>query len=226
MNTEKQVLKAYVVPFALFMLGIVLVSLVKMTGGASIFVTRPEFWVYPLQTIVCGAALVFFWKYYTFDFSRGILFGVVAGLLSLALWVSPQWVFGALPRTAGFNPGEFAGDPLLYWLTITARFARLVIVVPLLEEIFWRGFLLRYLVNDKFQTVRFGDYSLFSFSVVAVLFGLEHSGQDIIPGILTGVIYNVVAIRTRSLGACVIAHAVTNLGLGIYIMATKQWGFW
>jgi uncharacterized protein len=59
-----------------------------------------------------------------------------------------------------------------------------------------------------------------------VMFGLAHWGADFIPAILTGVIYNYVAVKTKSLTACVVAHAVTNLGLGIYIMQTKQWGFW
>ncbi|MEO6053323.1 MAG: CAAX prenyl protease-related protein, partial [Chthoniobacterales bacterium] len=222
------VFRAYVLPFVLFLGALFLLSVVRMLVPKSdlLFLAHPEFWVFPLQTLVCGAALVVFWKYYTFDFQRGVVLGILAGLLSLAIWISPQWLLGVAPRVDGFNPTTLAQDPTLYWLTIIARFARLVIVVPLLEEIFWRGFLMRYLIREKFMEVPFGEYRLFSFAAVAVLFGFEHYGPDIIPGILTGVIYNAVAVRTRSLGACVIAHAVTNLGLGIYIMATKQWGFW
>jgi membrane protease YdiL (CAAX protease family) len=44
--------------------------------------------------------------------------------------------------------------------------------------------------------------------------------------LLTGILFNFVMVRTKSLAVCVIAHAVTNLGLGVFIMCTRQWGFW
>jgi len=225
-NTTRHSTAAYVLPFVLFLGGLLLVPLVKKIGGESLVFSRPEFWIYPLQTLVCGAVLIAFRKYYSFDFSRGIFWAAAAGLFSLAIWISPQWLFGAPPRMTGFNPELLRPDAWIYRLTVAARFLRLVIVVPFMEEIFWRGFLMRFLIRERFEEVPFGEYRLFSFSVTALLFGLEHSGPDLIPGILTGVIYNALAVRTRSLGACVLAHAVTNLGLGIYIMETKQWGFW
>jgi len=99
-------------------------------------------------------------------------------------------------------------------------------VVPLIEEIFWRGFLQRYLVNEKFTSVKFGTYTHLSFFGVAGAFMLVHSPSDWPAAIATGVLFGWVAVKTKSLLACVIAHAITNLGLGIYIVTTKQWGFW
>jgi CAAX prenyl protease-like protein len=61
---------------------------------------------------------------------------------------------------------------------------------------------------------------------VVILFAFVHSFEDFFGAIVAGVIYNLVALTTRSLGACVVAHAVTNLLLGIYVLQTKQWGFW
>ena len=55
---------------------------------------------------------------------------------------------------------------------------------------------------------------------------LEHGTVDYVPALITGVLFNAVAVWTKSLWACVLAHAVTNLGLGLYVMATRQWGFW
>jgi hypothetical protein len=219
---------AYVVPFVLFMGGLALVSAVRSLGGDSenIFLKKPEYWVYPLQTLVCAAALVFFWRQYDFGARGGVLFGIGAGVLALALWLSPQVVFGFPPRTEGFDPSFFEGDPVLYWLTVIARFARLVIVVPLIEEIFWRGFLMRYLIREDFDKVAFGTFRPLSFFGVAGLFMFVHGMADWPAAFLTGVIFNFVAVRTKSLAACVIAHAVTNLALGLYIMATRQWGFW
>jgi CAAX prenyl protease-like protein len=140
--------------------------------------------------------------------------------------VSPQVFLGQPRRWEGFNPEIFAGDPALYWSTVLARFLRLVIVVPLVEEIFWRGFLQRYLIDERFQTVPFGKYTHLSFFGVAIAFTLIHSMPDWPAAFITGILYGWLAVRTKSLLAPVVAHAVTNLALGCYIMTTKQWGFW
>src|SRR6202030_3615984 len=102
------------------------------------------------------------------------------------------------------------------------RFLRLVLVVPLLEEIFWRGFLLRYLINEKFTGVRMGAFSWLSFAVVTLGFGFTHSQADWLAALVTGALYNFVAYRTKSLASCVAAHAITNLLLGIWIVGTRQ----
>ena len=226
---EKRALAAYAAPFVVFMLGLALVSVVQSFApaeNAPLWLAEPKYWVFPLQAIVCGVLLVWFWKYYDWGKKWHTVLGIAAGLVVLVLWISPQGIFGAAPRTDGFNPDTFAGNPSLWWSTVALRFLRLVIIVPLLEEIFWRGFLMRYLIKEDFTKVPFGEFSPIAFSVVTLMFGLAHWGPDFLPAIITCVIYNFVAVKTKSLACCVIAHAVTNLGLGIYIMQTKQWGFW
>jgi len=226
---EKRTLIAYIAPFVVFMLGLALVSAVQSFAPAEsalLWLAEPKYWVYPLQTLVCGALLLWFWKYYEWSKKWHIVTGLAVGLFVLALWVSPQWLFGAAPRTDGFNPDTFADNPAMWWSAVALRFLRLVIVVPLLEEIFWRGFLMRYLIKEDFTKVPFGEFSWFAFGVVTVMFGLAHWGPDLVAALVTCAIYNLVAVKTKSLACCVIAHAVTNLGLGIYIMTTKQWGFW
>ena len=226
---DSRALWAYVLPFAVFMGGLALISLVQSFApaeNAPLWLAEPKYWVFPLQTVFCGALLVWFWKTYEWGAKWHVITAVLTGLVVLALWISPQWLLGAEQRTDGFNPGLFAGSATLYWGTLILRFVRLVIVVPLLEEIFWRGFLLRYLIKEDFTKVSFGTFSWFSFGVVTVMFGLAHFGPDFIPALLTGAIYNLLAVKTRSLACCVLAHAVTNLGHGLYIMQTGQWGFW
>lgn len=211
------------------MAGLALVSAVGFFApeqGAPLWLADPKYWVYPLQTLVCGALLLWFWKAYDWGSKWHVVAAIAIGVIVLAIWVSPQWILGASPRTDGFNPDTFVDSPALWWGSVILRFVRLVIVVPFLEEIFWRGFLLRYLVKEDFTAVTFGTFSTFSFGTVTLMFGLAHWGADFIPAILTGAIYNYLAIRTKSLASCIIAHAVTNLGLGIYIMQTRQWGFW
>jgi CAAX prenyl protease-like protein len=141
------------------------------------------------------------------------------------VWILPQEVFHFAPRVDGFEPHFFGAGPS-HAISVALRFVRLVIIVPLLEEIFWRGFLLRYLISQDFTRVPFGAFSWKSFAIVTVGFCLEHSYEDYPGAIVAGALYNLVAYQTRSLSSCVVAHAVTNLLLGIYIMRTGQWGFW
>ena len=227
-SDPRRALAAHVVPFAIFMAGIALRDLVGRFAGGSggLLWQHPEYWIYPLQTFACGLSLVYFWGEYHFGGRGRWLLAAAVGLVVLGIWVSPQAVFGWGPRLEGFDPTVFSGSPLLYGLALTARFARLVVVVPMVEEIFWRGFLMRYLVRENFQEVAFGTFRPASFFCVAGLFMFGHAMADWPAAFMAGLIYNDLAVWTRSLSACVIAHAATNLGLGIYILSTRQWGFW
>ena len=218
-------LLAYVLPMAAFVGALVLVGLCKKLGSSA-WMQSPEYWLYPVQTFVCGALLIWFRKEYDFHRLAGLLLTLAIAVLVFVLWISPQAFLGYGARTEGFNPDVFAQQPSAYWSTVILRFLRLVIVVPLVEEIFWRGFLLRYFINEKFETVPFGAFSWLSFGVVTAAFTLAHSPADWVAAAITGALYNVVAYRTKSLTSCILAHAVTNLLLGLWIMQTRQWGFW
>lgn len=190
------------------------------------WLSYPAYWTYPVQTLVCGALLWWFWSDYQLGRPAKVWFALLIGVGVFVLWIAPQQFFGLEPRRVGFDPDIFAAQPGLYWGTVALRFLRLVIVVPLIEEIFWRGFLLRYLINERFTTVAMGTFSWLSFVVVTVAFGFAHSRDDWAAALVCGALYNLVAYRTGSLASCVVAHATTNLLLGIWIMQTRQWGFW
>lgn len=213
-------------PFFVFMGGLMLVSLVKNPAAGALWVRSPEYWVYPLQTVLCAVLLVFYWEQYDFRKRGGTMLALAAGVVVLGLWIAPQAFLGAGSRVEGFDPTVFGEGSTLYWMSVLARFARLVIVVPLVEEIFWRGFLMRYLMREDFTSLPLGAFQWKSFAIVAICFMLVHGMADWPAALLCGVIYNFVAVRTGSLSACVLAHGVTNLGLGLYIMTTRQWGFW
>ncbi len=218
-------LLAYLLPMGVFM-GLLALAPALKTLGDAFWLRSPEYWLYPLQTLLCAGLLIWFWRQYDFHRLRGVIFTLAVAIAVFVLWISPQAFFGVAPRTEGFDPSTFAGQPAAYWSTVLLRFLRLVIVVPLVEEIFWRGFLLRYFINDKFDEVPFGTFSWLSFAVVTIGFTFAHSSADWPAAAATGVLYNLVAYRTKSLVSCVIAHAVTNLLLGLWIMNTRQWGFW
>jgi len=219
-------LVAYTAPLLAFVALLGLNTALKKIDR-SIWLSSAEHWIYPTQTILCGGLLIWFRREYEFHRLRHVAFALLIGIIVFLLWISPQTFFGFAPRTIGFNPASIFGDQSpLYWPTIILRFLRLVIVVPFVEEIFWRGFFLRYLIDEKFERVPFGTFSWLSFSIVTFGFAFSHSAADWPVALVTGTIYNAVAYRTKNLSSCILTHAVTNLLLGLWIMKTKQWGFW
>lgn len=222
---DRRKLAAYAGPMILFLLLFAPVSLLPKTGN-SFWLRSPEFWVYPAQTFLCAGMLLWFRREYEWHRLHGIIFTLVVALLVFVLWISPQAFMAFAPRTDGFNPDLLTAGSAGYGWTLGLRFLRLVVVVPFVEEIFWRGFLLRYLIAEDFANVPFGKFSWLSFSAVVLGFTLAHRSPDWPAAFVTGILYNLIAYRTRSLTSCILAHAVTNLCLGLWIMQTKQWGFW
>jgi CAAX prenyl protease-like protein len=223
---NRRKIAVYTAPMALFIALLALNSLLEKIDHTPWF-SASKYWLYPLQTVLCGSLVLWFRREYDWSSPRRTGFAVLVAVIVFLAWISPQTFFGFAPRTVGFDPlSYFGNEAFLYWATIIFRFVRLVVVVPLIEEIFWRGFLLRYLIAEDFDRVSFGAFSWFSFLAVTVLFTFSHSKADWPAALLTGVLYNLVAYRTKSLTSCVLAHAVTNLLLGLWIMKTQQWGFW
>lgn len=228
MTERSPSLRAFVLPFATFALFLGFADLFRslFKHRDSVLFAAPEHWIYPVQTIVCGFLLWRFWSCYGLRKPEKIGLDLFVAILVLALWISPQAFLGFPRRDDGFNPSLFENNPALFCAVVAMRFVRLVVVVPLAEEIFWRGFLLRYIVHDDFKKVPLGQFSWLSFGVVTVAFAAAHRPADWPAALATSALYNLILYRTRSLSSCVLAHAITNLGLGVYVMLTRQWGFW
>lgn len=210
-------LAAYLAPFAAYMILLILADFLGVSA---------KYWVFPLQTVVCGGLIIIFWGKYRFSPPVNWGFTLFIAILVLLVWISPQILLAMPGRFDGFNPEVFPVNSPIYYASLGMRFLRLVVVVPFMEEIFWRGFLLRYLVKEDFDKVPVGTFKWSAFVIVTLGFCFEHSRADWAVALVAGVCYNLVAFRTRSLASCVLAHAVTNLGLGLYVMRTGQWGFW
>jgi len=225
MQSHRRQLLAHVLPMVLFL---ALLGLCQfLTARGQIFFRRhAEFWIYPAQTILCGALLLSFRHCYQFHRLKKVAFTLFVAVAVFGIWIAPQYFLNFAPRTVGFDPTLLESNSATYWSTILFRFLRLVVVVPLVEEVFWRGFLLRFVIDEHFERVPFGKFNWLSFAVVTVAFTFSHSRPDWPAAFITGALYNVVAYRTQSLASCVLAHAVTNLLLGLWIMQTRQWGFW
>ncbi|MBI5684958.1 MAG: CAAX prenyl protease-related protein [Verrucomicrobia bacterium] len=220
MADQKQVrhpAAAYVAPFVVYLVFL----MAEQAGVASVFV------LYPIKTLAVAAVLVWGWRRVRDDLRerRGLLFGTLVGIAALGIWVAPELL--RLTHTdftvGGFNPTALAAPHST--LAILFRVAGAVLVVPVMEELFWRGWMIRWLVKPDFRSVPLGTFSWESFGVTVLLFGIEHNTLWHV-GMITGVLYNWILYRTKSLWACILAHAVTNLLLAIYILATGKWGYW
>jgi len=209
----------YVLPFALFLL---------FTEPARFFPSLVPL-LYIAKTILVGGLLWYWRARYKEDFSVRLspgdwLTALACGLLVLVIWIAPEHYFYKLGGGTGFDPYALADSQGGAIGLIAIRLIGASLVVPVMEELFWRSFLMRYLVNPDFRIVPVGTFSWFSFLGVAVLFGLEH--HRIIVGIIAGLIYGLLLIWQKNLKGVIVAHAVTNLGLGIYVVATGNWLFW
>lgn len=219
---------AYLAPFCVFLAFLFLDGAVKKFGDgyAHWALAQPKYWIFPLQTFVCAALLWKLRRRFELRPFTGFGFATFIGLLALAVWISPQELFAADKRTDGFEPHFFAASGWPYWANLTPRLLRMIVIVPFVEEIFWRGFLLRFLVREEFAEVPFGTFTWRSFLISIVGFCAIHNPPDWPAAAVTGALFNLVAYRTRSLAACVLTHAVTNFALALYILRTGQWGFW
>lgn len=217
-------------PFAVFMAFIGLDEIIRFLAAHS-QITLGEtalYKFYPLKTLVVAYLLYRYRKQYTelrFKDLANLPVTLVScgiGLLVFVLWIRMDWTLAAsVPQ--GFNPWILPGRANQI-VMLLFRIAGAVLVVPLMEELFWRSFLIRYIIDQDFEKIQLGRFTWGSFILTVLLFGLEHN--YILAGIMAGIIYNLILYRTRSLTHCVLSHAVTNLALAIYVVTTGQWRFW
>lgn len=152
-------------------------------------------------------------------------------LLGLAM-VVPWIVLSALQRDAGWVPGaggRAAFDPFAHfgsgaavWAYLAVRGLGLVAVVPVIEELFLRGFLMRYVVREDFWTVPFGTLTAAAAGACAAYAVLSHPGEAV-AALGWFVVVSGIAASTRRPIDCILAHAATNLALGAYVLASGSW---
>ncbi len=169
------------------------------------------------------------WKISPLAFVVGLAGGVVWVLLSslhIEWWVLEQlgrgqWIDGI--RRPELDP--FAEDTgLAKWLLATRLFG-LVLVVPLAEELFLRGFLLRFFTDEKWWQLPVGALSRTAM-FAGTAYGILAHPSEVIAAALWFSAVTWLSIRTKSFGACVVAHALTNLVLGVYVLTFQDWTLW
>ncbi len=188
------------------------------------------FWLYTFKAILVTVLLLQGWKTWKQDVrpdGKMFALGTVIGLAAFAIWIlvdplTPHFKF--LGSRVEYNPFHEIHDPTVRTLFLLVRFYGLVLLVPLMEELFWRSFLLRYITEPEFEKLPLGTFSWGAFAMVAAGFGLIH--PEWLVAVLFAAMMGLLLRQTRSLFACIVAHAVTNLALGLFVLLTHNWKYW
>jgi len=214
-----------IIPFAAFMAVLALRGMAPADGSWG-FDTR---WLYGLNLVVVGGLLAFWWREYgelsrqNWPSPQEALLAAGAGLGVFGLWIvlTAPWMQIGTP-TAGFVPVDAQGRP--EWPLIAVRWLGASLLVPVMEELFWRSFVMRWIQQPIFEGVAPQQVGLKAIALSTFVFMLVHTLW--LGAIIAGLVYALLYRRSGRLWSAVIAHAVTNGALGIYVVASGRWEFW
>lgn len=212
---------ARVAPFFIFL---IITAAGGMMGGDW------KFWLYAVKVVV-GAWMIFEMRAFVKEMRWAFSWeAVVVGILIFAIWVG---IDPYVPRNTLFfddtkdsvwNPFERFGDgSAMAWALIVIRIIGMTLVVPPLEEVFYRSFAYRYSVRTDFEAMPLNRFHPTSFIVISLVFGLVHFQW--LAGIICGMAYQALVLRKNRLGDAMTAHAITNFLLGVYVV-WKQGEAW
>lgn len=225
---KREALLAHVVPFAAWL---VLMQVLPATA-----------WAYSLRSVVCLGLFAWYrpWRWYDLPAVRHIPVGLAVGALVFVIWVLPesawmgQWPsiqnlylkIGTMPPWKVLEPLAISpyAPEICGWPLVIARLAGSALVITVIEEVFWRGFLYRWLIARDFRQQSLAKLDWVILLTVSALFGLEHTRWLV--GVAAGLAYGLLAVKTGNLWSAVVAHVTTNLLLGIYVLATASYAFW
>lgn len=219
-------ISARVAPFATFVILTFCQGYLGETG---------RYWVYLAKTLL-GAWMLWLVRPFVQEMRWRISWeALLVGVAVFVLWVGlDDWLIrlgfaNSYPKPklsgAAWNPGAHFGEGAApAWFFIIVRIAGSTLVVPALEEVFFRSFLYRYVMKVDFLAVPLGVFAWTPFVVVSLLFGFEH--REWLAGILCGFAYQGLVCWKKRIGDAMTAHAITNLLLGIWVVWRGAWQFW
>lgn len=152
---------------------------------------------------------------------RTWVIAIVAGVGVFIAWINLTAEWMVMGESVGFDPRD---EEEIDWLLVATRLIGAALVVPVMEELFWRSFLMRWLHHPNFLAVNPSCIGLRAFCITAIMFAIAHSLW--FAGLFAGMIYNLLYMRSGTLWSPILAHAVTNGILGVWIITTGNWGFW
>jgi CAAX prenyl protease-like protein len=206
-----------VAPFAIFL---------ALTFCQGMFGDGGRYWFYVIKTAV-GACLV--WNMrplvselrFTFSWEA-----ILTGVAIFVIWVGLDGHYPKLGQPgAPWNPFKyFVGNSSLAWAIVLVRLVGASLVVPPLEEVFYRSFLYRYLIKADFLAVPLSQFRGLPFLIASVVFAFEH--HEWLAGLLCGFAFQGLVCWKGRLSDAIAAHALTNCLLGLWVIWKGAWGFW
>lgn len=235
---ENAIAIAFCLPLVLFFLvpGIVPHESVEGPGGIE---AQGFLWMTAIRVLVMAAAIVVFWKITSRQFPLQIdLWGPVVGVLGGVLWIGicalgiEQTLLvmiglseDALGARTGVNPFELYGEDSTRLAFLVARFSLLVVCVPIAEEFFLRGFFMRAVDSSDWEELSLGKMGWTGLAAGTVYGMLTHPSEFVAAAVWFSLV-TVLMVRTGKFWNCVLAHAITNAMLGVYILRSGHWELW
>lgn len=185
-------------------------------------------WVYAIKSGVAGLALVWLWRQYDElkqcpAYLSAWMMAVIAGIAVFILWINLVQPWMLLSEMgSGFDPRDADGQ--MNWALAGIRLAGSALVVPIIEELFWRSFIMRWLDRQDFLSLDPAKVSQKALLISSALFALEHTQW--FAGFIAGYAYGWLYKKTGNVWAPIVAHAITNATLGIWVLNTGHWQFW
>jgi CAAX prenyl protease-like protein len=186
---------------------------------------------YVAKTAIVAVMLVLLWPIFTKIRWDYWWVGAIMGIVGVVQWVGMENLllhhWPNYPRMGGepFDPIRQINSPAMRIGFIAVRLAGASVVVPVMEELFWRDFLWRtVLAPNDFKLAAVGEWDWKVWLIVAAAFSCVHAQW--MTAFVWGAMIGGLLITTRSLGACIIMHGVTNFLLGLYVLKTGSWYFW
>ena len=212
------------VPFALFM--ILLFARGNLPGNALPIDPR---WIYGLTVLLVAGLMTWFWREYGELYRQNhptlkeAALAAVVGVAVFVVWINLDMKpFRIGEATASFVPLDAQGQ--LQWPLVIVRWAGAALLVPIMEELFWRSFLMRWIDRAQFETLAPHQVTMKGIVLSTFIFTLAHTLW--LAAIVAGLAYAWLFVRTGKLWVPIIAHAVTNGVLGAWVVMTGNWGFW
>jgi CAAX prenyl protease-like protein len=183
-------------------------------------------WLYAVKVALVAGLLALFWREYSELKVKPmgmpvVLTALAVGVAVFFLWINLHAGWMVIGTSAGFDPRN---GGVLDWPLVAVRIAGAALVVPVMEELFWRSFVLRWIDKPDFLSLDPAQAGLRGFCISVLLFGFEHNLW--LAGIVAGVAYSVLFMRHRTIWSPILAHAVTNGMLGAWVVMTGSWSYW
>lgn len=226
LSTSPAVARA--LPFVIFVL---------LTSGQGMFGVSSAYWLYLFKTLV-GFWLIFEVRPFVAEMRWAFSWeAVVVGVAVFAVWVgisgewttqNSLWVKLGISHPPSkpppvWDPFEQFG-PVLAWVFIAVRILGSALIVPPIEEIFYRSFLYRFIARQNFLSVPLNAFLPVPFFTAAAIFGFSHN--EWLAAICCGIMFQWLVLRKNRLGDAMTAHAITNFLLGVWVVGKHDWNFW